>query len=86
MMVSGSRRFRRVSYTVPAVLFLLSLLVPAVSTAAADAGPLQGSPFQGRDLLKEKLCTECHSVWGHGGMVGPDLSTAVAGKTWMGEP
>jgi len=48
---------------------------------AAEKQAMMGDPFQGRELLSEKLCTQCHSVWGHGGDLGPDISTAVAGKS-----
>lgn len=65
------------------VLPALVVLTLWVLSAAARENPLQGDPFRGRQLLKEKLCTECHSVWGHGGLVGPDLSAAVAGKNWL---
>ncbi len=50
---------------------------------AAALGPLEGNPFRGRELLSDKLCTQCHAVWGHGGVLGPDLPTAVAGKSWL---
>ncbi|MFQ5876692.1 MAG: c-type cytochrome [Acidobacteriota bacterium] len=60
----------------------LSLLWVAAATAAGRQ-PLEGDPFRGRQLLSEKLCTRCHSVWGHGGVLGPEMSTAVAGKGWL---
>jgi cytochrome c2 len=44
---------------------------------------LEGDPFRGRLLLVEKRCTRCHSVWGHGGLLGPEMSTAVARKSWL---
>jgi len=62
---------------------LLGLLIGATASAAAQDTPLVGSPFRGRELLSEKLCTQCHSVWGHGGQLAPDISTAVAGKSWL---
>jgi len=64
-------------------LILSALLLPLVPAASAQNDPLQGDPFRGRKLLKEKLCTQCHSVWGNGGVVGPELSSAVAGKNWL---
>ena len=57
---------------------LALLLAPLVG--AAEPGPLEGNPFRGRALLSDKLCSRCHSVWGHGGMIGPDLPAAVAGR------
>jgi mono/diheme cytochrome c family protein len=60
---------------------LLSLLIATL--AVADEGPLRGDPFRGRELLTEKQCIQCHSVWGYGGQLGPDISTAVAGKNWF---
>ena len=65
------------------LLFALIVLLLALSATAMDGEPLQGDPLRGRDLLSEKLCTKCHSVWGHGGELGPDISTAVAGKSWF---
>jgi mono/diheme cytochrome c family protein len=72
----GLRAIRRGLAALP-----LSLLVMTI--AVADESPVQGDPFRGRELLSEKLCTQCHSVWGHGGSVGPDISTAVAEKNWL---
>jgi cytochrome c551/c552 len=62
-------------------LVLLLTVTPLV--AAGGAAKMEGNPFQGRKLLTEKLCTECHAVWGHGGFLGPDLATAVSGKGWL---
>ena len=61
---------------------LASLLLAVQLGAAADMS-LSGDPFRGREVLSEKLCTQCHSVWGHGGVLAPDMSTAVAGKSWL---
>jgi mono/diheme cytochrome c family protein len=51
--------------------------------AASEEMSLEGDPFRGRKVLSEKLCTQCHSVWGHGGVLAPDMATAVAGKSWL---
>lgn len=61
---------------------LLGLAIGAASAVTAQETLLGGSPFRGRELLSEKLCTQCHSVWGHGGQLAPDMSTAVAEKSW----
>jgi mono/diheme cytochrome c family protein len=63
--------------TIPA----LSLLMMLGALAVAAEGPFEGDPFRGRELLSEKLCMQCHSVWGHGGLLGPDMATAVVGKS-----
>lgn len=47
---------------------------------AGTEGLLEGNPFRGRVLFVEKLCTQCHSIWGHGGTVGPEIARVVAGK------
>jgi len=59
---------------------LLAIFLGVSCVAAATMQPLEGDPFHGRELLSAKLCTQCHSVWGHGGSLGPDISTAVSGK------
>jgi mono/diheme cytochrome c family protein len=59
----------------------LCLLIATPTVAADD--PLRGDPFDGRELLTEKQCVQCHSVWGHGGQLGSDISSAVAGKNWF---
>ena len=49
---------------------------------AADPPAADGDPFRGREVFKDKGCIRCHSVWGHGGTLGPEITVAVAGKTW----
>jgi mono/diheme cytochrome c family protein len=53
----------------------------AVMAAAPDAAR-EGNPFRGREIFQAKGCSRCHSVWGHGGSLGPDITVAVTGKTW----
>ncbi|HSB60181.1 MAG TPA: c-type cytochrome [Vicinamibacteria bacterium] len=52
-----------------------------------------GSPTRGETLFTDKRCGECHSIWGHGGKVGPDLGlrlrgslTRIAGTMWNHGP
>ena len=59
------------------------LIFVAGQTLAADPAPPRGDPFHGRELLARKLCVQCHSVWGQGGVLGPDIPTVVAGKNWL---
>lgn len=64
-------------------LFTSSVLLlcgVAAGRQAGDRAPAEGNPFRGRQLFEEKSCSDCHSVWGHGGSLGPEISGAVAGK------
>jgi cytochrome c2 len=56
--------------------------LPAARARAADQPAVEGNPFNGREIFEDKGCSRCHSVWGHGGTLGPDITVAVAGKTW----
>jgi len=49
---------------------------------AAEPTEAEGNPFRGRQIFQDKGCSRCHSVWGHGGTLGPEITVAVAGKTW----
>ena len=75
----GCRWWRLVA---PAGKLLCMIFLLAGPAHAADTAAMRGDPFRGRELLGQKLCTQCHSVWGHGGVLGPDMSAAVAGKNW----
>ena len=63
---------------------LTALWLGAVATAArgADEATPEGNPFRGREIFVQKGCVRCHSIWGHGGSLGPDITVVVAGKTW----
>jgi len=62
-----------------AVLVLAGL---SVATSAGGQPAPEGDPFRGREIFHQKGCSRCHSVWGHGGTAGPDITVVVAGKTW----
>ena len=73
----------------PAAWFRAGLAAATLLLAAAGAGAstgdepaAEGDPFRGREVFGEKGCTRCHSVWGHGGTLGPEITVAVAGKSW----
>ena len=59
-----------------AVSLLLVWLAGSLSAAAQPAP--EGNPFRGRELFQQKNCSGCHSVWGHGGALGPEITVAVA--------
>lgn len=61
-----------------AMTVLALLAPPSASMSIAQ----EGDPFRGRDLFAQKGCSRCHSVWGHGGSLGPDIVVVVQGKTW----
>jgi cytochrome c2 len=58
------------------------LLVAAVTFAGeTEENLLRGNPSSGRMLFESKECVRCHSVWGNGGTLGPDIVKAVEGKS-----
>jgi len=76
---SGPRRFPT-RMALGAVALTLAVLSVAAS-AGGQAAP-EGDPFRGREIFHDKGCSRCHSVWGHGGTLGPDITVVVAGKSW----
>src|SRR3990172_6903629 len=75
------RHLVRLRLVVAAAALWLAVLVAGVH--GADTNPaLDGNPFRGRELFEQKGCVRCHSRWRPGGSLGPDITVAVAGKTW----
>ena len=58
------------------------ILAPGAGAGAAEGLAVDGDPFHGREVFQDKGCSRCHSVWSHGGTLGPEITVAVAGKTW----
>lgn len=45
-------------------------------------GP-SGNPLKGRNIFISKGCIKCHSIWGVGGKLGPDLTRIGMGKSFL---
>lgn len=51
-----------------------------------------GDPEKGRQLFTSKGCVKCHSIWGEGGKIGPDLGdesyppVTMLGQMWNQSP
>jgi cytochrome c2 len=68
-------------HAVHAASVWLSLAIGFSGLGLAADGELEGDPFRGRTLFVEKRCVQCHSVWGHGGTLGPEIVRVVARKS-----
>jgi len=60
------------------ILLLASSLACAGSAEGEDASSsiASANPMEGKLTLMRKGCITCHSIWGVGGGLGPDLATA----------
>ena len=48
-----------------------------------EPGLISENPLKGRTIFVSKGCVKCHSVWGVGGNLGPDLSRAGMGRSFL---
>lgn len=70
---------------------MMKRLLPLLAAASLAAGPppardtglSSASPLRGKTVLEAKKCVTCHSVWGVGGKLGPDLATSGADQTFQ---
>jgi cytochrome c2 len=71
------------------------VLAPARSWGAeTNTNSLPTDPLAGRQVFLQKGCQKCHSIWGEGGTLGPDLGKAgvwqsvmqLAGVLWNHSP
>ena len=80
-----------------ALVFILGVGGQAASAFAADRSAsylLPGNPLDGSRLFSEKGCLGCHSVYGVGGVAGPELGQGIlkrplldiAGVMWNHSP
>lgn len=77
--MSASRSIRGLTIAVATAVWFLAVVA---SVGGAGETLATGDPFRGRELFVQKGCVRCHSIWGHGGSLGPDITVVVAGKTW----
>jgi len=61
---------------------LLSLAWPTAG-AAQTSNRFPGNPASGQRLFAEMGCVRCHSIWGNGGSLGPDLGEVGLGRSLM---
>jgi len=76
----GAHRSVRIPFGLSAAVLLLAGL--SAATRAQEQAAPEGDPFRGRGIFEDKGCSRCHSVWGHGGVLGPEITVVVAGKRW----
>jgi len=80
-----------------ALAFFIGVGCQATSALAADQSAsylLPGNPLDGSRLFSEKGCLGCHSVYGVGGVAGPELGQGIlkrplldiAGVMWNHSP
>ncbi len=56
--------------------------IPVASSGESAAAPTpaaRGDVRRGSAVFIAKACARCHSIWGHGGEIGPDLGRTRAG-------
>lgn len=70
--------------TVISEVAIAVLLLGMLGAGSSPGQPLapEGNPFRGREQFVQKRCSTCHAVWGHGGTLGPEITVAVAGKSF----
>jgi mono/diheme cytochrome c family protein len=59
------------------------LLELPVEVRSKGEDQLLGNPLKGRNIFVNKSCVKCHSVWGQGGKLGPDLTRVGLGRNYL---
>jgi mono/diheme cytochrome c family protein len=87
----------KIRFMLLALALLIGVGYRAASTSAAEQSAsylLPGNPLDGSRLFSEKGCLGCHSVYGVGGVAGPELGQGIlkrplldiAGVMWNHSP
>lgn len=74
-------------------LLVVSCVISSVMWQGTSAGmaeeqaggvrTLSGNPLRGRNIFINKGCIKCHSIWGIGGKLGPDLTRIGMGRSFL---
>jgi cytochrome c2 len=62
---------------------IIGLLAMPVAAATQSTSRFPGNPTLGQQLFSERGCVRCHSIWGTGGKLGPDLGEVGLGRSLM---
>ena len=67
------------------VMLTVTLALGGGVAPAAGRQPngFPGNPTMGERLFSERGCVRCHSIWGNGGDLGPDLGQAGRGRSLL---
>jgi mono/diheme cytochrome c family protein len=86
----------KIKLMVLALVLVVSSLKAGLALAADESSSLllPGNPLEGSRLFSEKGCLGCHSVYGVGGVAGPELGQGIlkrplldiAGVMWNHSP
>ncbi|MFQ5530712.1 MAG: c-type cytochrome, partial [Gemmatimonadota bacterium] len=66
-----------------AVILPVTAGASAAAARAQEPAYLSGSPTHGEQLFSERGCVHCHSIWGTGGDLGPDLGQVGLGRSLL---
>ena len=74
-------RWTRKRGSLPAYAVLVGLTLAGGALQGQTGMVVRGNPAEGRRLFEERGCVRCHSIWGNGGVLGPDFAVVGAGRT-----
>ena len=74
-------RWTRKRGSLPAYAVLVGLTLAGGALQGQTGMVVRGDPAEGRRLFEERGCVRCHSIWGNGGVLGPDFAVVGAGRS-----
>ena len=77
-------RWTRKRGSLPAYAVLVGLTLAGGALQGQTGMVVRGNPAEGRRLFEERGCVRCHSIWGNGGVLGPDFAVVGAGRNPAG--